>query len=204
MVYLDTTYTIVSDTTNNEMCDTFDNNPNCTLASTTCIDGPATKNINGLDVYKDCWQWKKDYLCAATELTSTCQICKTIRTARKPGRFVSIRSRVALVVCWSTSSRCTISPARRSRQKPIAVCRRSVSTVVVLTRGSLPDGDSGLAITNMEAMREAASYGLFVGEENECHSNMLVNCCKSEGGGQGAKRCDCSVDHWYDGPEGRG
>ena len=73
VVYLDTTYTIVSDTTNNEMCDTFDNNPNCTLASTTCIDGPATKNINGLDVYKDCWQWKKDYSCAATELTSTCQ-----------------------------------------------------------------------------------------------------------------------------------
>ncbi len=137
VVYLDTTYTIVSDTTNNEMCDAFDNNPNCTLSSSTCIDGPGTKNINGLDVYKDCWQWKKDYSCAATELTSTCQELQNNPNCTETDLSVSTPFPAGRVACWSISTSARFLPRRR-RHRPIAAFRRSASTAVVSIRGIRP------------------------------------------------------------------
>ncbi len=186
VVYLDTTYTIVSDTTNNEMCDAFDNNPNCTLSSSTCIDGPGTKNINGLDVYKDCWQWKKDYSCAATELTSTCQELQNNPNCTETGSVCVDTLPSGACGLLEHQYKCTVSSATTTTQTNCGLQTFCIDGSCFDT-GYSPDGDFGLAITNMEAMREAASYGLFVGEEEECHSNMLVNCCKSSGGGEGGR-----------------
>ncbi|HGT8524449.1 TPA: conjugal transfer protein TraN, partial [Neisseria gonorrhoeae] len=35
----------------------------CTRTSSVCVDGPSTKNINGVDVTKDCWEYKEEYQC---------------------------------------------------------------------------------------------------------------------------------------------
>ena len=37
--------------------------PYCALSSQTCVEPAGTRNINGLDVYKDCWKWEKEYNC---------------------------------------------------------------------------------------------------------------------------------------------
>jgi len=51
----------------------------------------------------------------------------------------------------------------------------------------MPDGDFANAITHMELAREAVNYDLFVGEASHCHKNLLTNCCKAQGGGEGGR-----------------
>ena len=41
-----------------------------------CEQGAGTRNINGLDVYKDCWEWQKEYTCTSANLESTCNDLK--------------------------------------------------------------------------------------------------------------------------------
>lgn len=35
----------------------------CVLVGDVCVDGPSTKVINGLSIYKDCWQYQETYEC---------------------------------------------------------------------------------------------------------------------------------------------
>ena len=37
----------------------------------------------------------------------------------------------------------------------------------------------------MEALRQAANYGIFRGEASSCYSGLIAHCCKSEAGGYG-------------------
>ena len=184
--YLSTSYSIVNDQIDASQCSTFENNPNCVVASQVCVDGPGTKNINGLDVYKDCWEWKKDYTCASTVLTSTCN---------------DLRNNP---LCTETTSSCVdYLPGGQcgllEHQYKCADSAATTSTVAncglqsfciagqCFDTGYMPDGDFANAITHMELAREAVNYDLFVGEPGHCHKNLLKNCCKAQGGGEGGR-----------------
>ena len=72
VTYLDSSYTIIEDGQNTTACDTYSGNPNCTKVGSICIEGPETRNINGLDVYKECWKWEDEFACASETLVSNC------------------------------------------------------------------------------------------------------------------------------------
>ncbi|HFA4315114.1 TPA: conjugal transfer protein TraN [Neisseria gonorrhoeae] len=44
----------------------------CTRTSSVCVDGPSTKNINGVDVTKDCWEYKEEYQCLEKDSADYC------------------------------------------------------------------------------------------------------------------------------------
>ena len=44
----------------------------CTLVSNTCIQGAGTRTINGLAVYRDCWERRNVYDCTVRETINTC------------------------------------------------------------------------------------------------------------------------------------
>ncbi|ENX1777619.1 conjugal transfer protein TraN [Neisseria gonorrhoeae] len=48
----------------------------CTRTSSVCVDGPSTKNINGVDVTKDCWEYKEEYQCLEKD---SADYCATLR-----------------------------------------------------------------------------------------------------------------------------
>lgn len=186
VVNLNTTYTIVSDGVNNSQCQSLDNNPNCTLASQTCIDGPSTKNINGLDVYKDCWEWKKEYTCAQTTLTSTCSDLNNNPLCVKTGSTCVDTLPGGQCGLLEHQYNCSVSAPTTSTQTDCGTQTFCVDGTC-FDKGYKPDTDFGNAIANMEAMREAANYDIFKGESNFCHSNLLKNCCKSKAGGVGGR-----------------
>lgn len=183
---LDTSYTIVDDKVDYSKCSSLESNANCQVASQVCIDGPGTKNINGLDVYKECWEWKKDYTCASTTLTSTCADLK------------------ANPLCTETASNCVdVLPGGQcgllEHQYKCSDSPPTTSTVEncgtqsfcldgqCFDTGYSPDQDLVNAITHMELAREIVNYDIFVGEASSCHNNLLKNCCKSKSGGQGGR-----------------
>lgn len=43
-----------------------------------CVDGPSTRNINGLDVYRDCWKWESVYDCSSETSNNNCDQYRTL------------------------------------------------------------------------------------------------------------------------------
>lgn len=48
----------------------------CVLKSHTCVDGPSTKNINGVDITRECWEYKDEYECLEDDPANFCEPLK--------------------------------------------------------------------------------------------------------------------------------
>lgn len=72
IVHLDTEYTIVQDEITENACASYSGNQDCSQVSQVCTEGGATRTIDGMPVYKDCWAWNRTYSCFATTTTNRC------------------------------------------------------------------------------------------------------------------------------------
>ncbi len=181
-------YTIATDTLNNTQCQTYTDNPSCVIASHTCVEPAATRLINGLPVYRDCWSWQDDYSCLGTQQTD----CGALQAKG----------------CTLSSSQCleTAFNGQCSLTEKIYSCQSapgSSSTVTdcggskyctggnCFNTGHVPDTDFAQTAAMMEAMRQAGNYmdaaslRIFGGQGASCTKKLfgLVNCCKGSGGG---------------------
>ena len=187
-IQLDNSYTLSTDTINNTQCQTYTDNLGCTLASHTCVEPAETRNINGLDVYQDCWSWQDDYACIG-QMQSDC---------------AALQARG----CTLGTSTCitTASDGQCSLTEKVYQCQSSSGTTSSVMdcgtqqycvggncfdAGHTPDPDFAKTAAMMEATREAGNYmdpatmRLFGGENSSCKKKLfgLVNCCKGSGGG---------------------
>ncbi|MDA0902095.1 MAG: conjugal transfer protein TraN, partial [Proteobacteria bacterium] len=67
---------ILSEYVDYSNCDSFNNSKYCAFSSETCLDDPSlsTKNIEGLDIVRDCWDYQRNYSCLSEdEANSDCQ-----------------------------------------------------------------------------------------------------------------------------------
>ena len=183
--YLDTVYTITEDREDHSQCSPEENNPNCTLAEKVCIEGPETRNINGLDVYKPCWRWKTDYVCASTDLKTTCDelnanpLCAEVASK-----------------CVSTlpSGHCGLleHQYKCAQEAPGTTTETDCGLQTFCVGGTCfdtgypPDQDIFKVLTAMEAANEASMLDLFVGEAASCSKNAANSCCEAQPGGESA------------------
>lgn len=186
VVQLSTTYSITSDTKDNSQCQSLDNNPNCTIASQVCTQGPATRNINGLDVYKDCWAWQKNYTCASKALTSTCGHLKDNPLCTISGTKCVDNLPDGSCGLMEYQYKCADSEGTNTVETDCGLQTFCVSGQCFDT-GYLPSSDFGAAIANMELARQATNYDIFKGESGHCKNKLVKNCCKAKGGGGGGR-----------------
>ena len=66
-------HTVISGT-DTTTCSSFLDNPDCYIAEEKCIEGPETRIINGVAVYKECWKKELAFACAAPGASNSCQI----------------------------------------------------------------------------------------------------------------------------------
>lgn len=78
-------YTVVSDNLDYTQCAALQNNPSCKKAATVCIDGPGIRNIDGLDVYSDCWTYRDDWTCVAGDYQNWCAPLISLGCVQQPG-----------------------------------------------------------------------------------------------------------------------
>lgn len=189
IVYLDSSYTIIRDNPNMAQCDPLRNNANCTLASHTCIQPGGTRNINGLDVYKDCWEWEDKYVCASDVLRSDCNDlsrnphCTEVGTTcvdQLPGGQCGLRERVFS---------CKVKDGETVED---VVCDAGVCVDGnCFAPKTEDDKDFGVSVALMEGARQAGvyfdpdTYTIFKGVSSQCEIKLggVVNCCKAKGGG---------------------
>jgi conjugal transfer mating pair stabilization protein TraN len=195
VTYLNSSYTITGDTLNTSACTDMASNPNCTFSGQTCVEGPETRNISGLDVYKACWRYQDDYVCAGTVLTSNC--------AELQSRPECIET--STPVCVDTlpggqcgvmehSYECSIGGGVTTNTTDCSAQQFCVAGSCFDT-GYTPDKDFGRAVATMEGLSEAGSHDLFKGEAGFCARRLggLVNCCKSSSGGADSKNSDIAT-----------
>ena len=69
---LDSSHTVISGT-DTTTCSSFLDNPDCYIAEEKCIEGPETRIINGVAVYKECWKKELAFACAAPGASNSCK-----------------------------------------------------------------------------------------------------------------------------------
>lgn len=56
-------------------CDALADNDSCILSNETCIEGPETRQLQGMDVQASCWRWQRIYTCGEnTGFESNCEL----------------------------------------------------------------------------------------------------------------------------------
>jgi conjugal transfer mating pair stabilization protein TraN len=187
VTHLDTQYTIVTDRLDTARCDPYKKNPNCTLAEKVCLQPAETRVIDGLPVYKDCWEWRETYTCITSTLTSDCGdlldnshcVPKAVTCLESnPDGGCGLLERV---FSCQTSAGATSTEADCSGQK-FCLDGNCIDT------GHAADADFARVVASMEAMREAGMYldegslTLFNGKGGSCSKKLggLVNCCKAK------------------------
>ena len=191
VIQLNTSYTIVQDLLNNTQCQSYDNNPNCTVASQTCTEGPETRNINGMNVYRDCWKWSKDYTCSSLNLASTCGELINNPLCTEIGSSCIHYLPAGQCGLLEHEYKCAEGPSSVTSETNCSTQTFCVEGVCFDT-GYSPDTDFGLVVAGMEALREAAEYGIFKGTEDECSRGYLgiKNCCAPSSGGASANNSE--------------
>jgi conjugal transfer mating pair stabilization protein TraN len=203
VVYLNASYTITGETAPST-CGDPSSNPNCTKMGEPCIDGPATKVVlptgatrlatpaevasglsqDGAVVTKACWETRSDYTCATTPKATTCGDLLADTACGEasqscidylPGGQCGVLQHVF---------NCKTGP---DKIENITDCgtQRFCSNGACFDNSYSPDRDIGQVVAGMEALREAGSYSIFVGEAGKCESKLWGggNCCKAKSGG---------------------
>ncbi|WP_321967097.1 conjugal transfer protein TraN [Burkholderia cepacia] len=177
VIFQGTTYQIRSESINDSACSAYSSSSDCAQANQVCTQGPETRNINGLDIYRDCWAWQRTYQCLTNNQTSDCTEyqnnpkCQLVGTS--PVQDTNAPN--GAPTSWINTYKCEIKPAQTNE---VQVC------------GNLnPDKDFGMVVALMETAREGAAYGdvasltMFNGKPQEC-SRLLgntISCCGTMG-----------------------
>lgn len=185
VTYLNSSYTIITDTQNTTACNTYSGNPNCTKVNSICIEGPETRNINGLDVFKPCWKWEDEYACASETMVSNCgEYANDSKCTLLPNSECVDTLPGGQCSLLTHTYRCAVGQETTSTEVDCTVNAFCIDGNCI-DGGAPPDTDIGAFLTGMEAVREAGSYNLFKGEADSCSRKFfgLGNCCKSNSSG---------------------
>lgn len=187
-VTLPDSYTITKDALDGSQCVDYTSNPLCEITSHVCTEGPATRVINGLPVYKDCWKWEDTYACVSKSTQTDC-------TA-----LIQAGCTLSGTTCLSelTDGSCSVAEksykCQTTAPKSETVMDCGTQQFCVNGRcdpaGSPPDNDFAKNAALMEIMRQAGNYmeasTLFNGKDERCTKGYfgLKNCCKESGNAQ--------------------
>lgn len=198
IIKLSDTYTISSDTLDKTACSSPENDRNCSLTSQTCIEGAATKNINGLDVHKDCWKYEYKYACTGNVQYDNCDALNTNCTYQSKN-------------CIATDSNGNCLTSERSYQcnksstaPTTMMCQGQIYCINGECQQAQVAADTGLAkgLTYMSLIKKAGdefnadSLTIFTGGGKSCHKDIagFNNCCSDDGWGQDIGLGSCSAD----------
>jgi conjugal transfer mating pair stabilization protein TraN len=159
----------------------------CQKNSEICVEGPATRNIGGYPVYRDCWRYRAQYSCVSQTMTDDCQPLRDRGCGQVGSSCVDTNPQGACML-YEQMWQCRVSSGFTSTitncgGQQFCIDGRCFDT------GSTPDTDFARMVTAMEVQREAGKYVdpnslvVFNGYDNRCRKKLfgLVNCCKGAG-----------------------
>ena len=147
----------------------------CTVISETCIEGPETREINGVEITRDCWKKKVQWQCNSFQENECSEMEANPECVLKEEKCVSEFQDGSCQI-WDKVYECT----EPERTEEVSQC---------------VDRDFASTMTNMEMLREISRYydinsqTFFKGDPQLCSIKLGGaldgvfggNCCKSQG-----------------------
>lgn len=184
-------FTVLQDAlVNSELCGKLSADANCTKTGRICKQGPATRIVNGMSVFKECWQYEDQFTCVdPNSKASTCDVF-----AGNPKCTVT-GTRCTYTLpggqCGSTEKTysCETKPSQTTNEQ---ICKNMScdSNGLCIPAADQPDNDFGKIAASMEMARQIGVYtdpnaiSIFGGESSECSKGKLgvKSCCTPKAG----------------------
>lgn len=176
---------------NSEICGQLSTDANCTKTGRVCKQGPETRTVNGMSVFKECWQYEDQYTCVdPNSKASTCDVFSGNPKCTVTGTKCTYT--LPGGQCGSTEKTysCETKPSQTTNEE---VCKnmRCDSNGLCIPAADQADNDFGKIAASMEMARQIGVYtdpneiNIFGGESSECSKGKLgiKSCCKPTAGG---------------------
>jgi len=155
--------------------------------SDVCVEGPSTRNIGGLDVYRPCWRYEARFSCQSASYVNDCRPLVDSGCSQVGSSCVDTNAQGACMV-YEQTYQCKAATGSTST---VANCgsQRFCMEGTCFATGHPPDADFAKSVAMLEAQREAGEYvdpnslRVFNGYDNRCRKKLfgLVNCCSGRG-----------------------
>lgn len=167
----------------------------CRKTGEVCTAPNQTRNINGVPVTRDCWEYTATYECRSANMVNDCQPLRD-RGCSQLGSTCVERDSLGACVMYEQSYQCPDKPetvTERTVCDQTAFCQDDGAAC--FDTGSPPDQDFTTSVVMAEAARQAGVYGIdpttveiFKGYKESCTvkvagGSTIKSCCKSSGGG---------------------
>jgi conjugal transfer mating pair stabilization protein TraN len=154
-----------------------------------CVDGPATKLIDGVPVTRACWRYDTALSCRFGAETDEC--APLAAAGCTPTGSVCRQTHPATGACDLTENTYAC-PVAAATTATVRNCPADVFCVAgsCFSTAHPPDADFARTMTFLEAAREAGVYldtdrlEVFRGEPNRCRDRLLKNCCMTDAAGR--------------------
>lgn len=198
VIHIDTERTIIKDELEDLTCE-GDTGPNCVLESRTCTQGPETRMINGLPIYKDCWHYQNEYTCLSDSTVSTCD--------EIDGNACTIAKESCLLTADDGSCTSTVKEYEctfKYNDKTVMNCGEQIFCLGddCYDTGYEPNNDFGVAAAYLgvvtsagKDVADAQDIDIFTGFKSTCAQYPLntSDCCSDDGWANGSVT-GCSND----------
>jgi conjugal transfer mating pair stabilization protein TraN len=152
-----------------------------------CVEGPGTRNINGLEVHRDCWRYEATFSCQSANFVDDCKPLVD-RGCSQIGSACLETNPQGACMLYEQTWQCKVSSGSTST---ITNCggQQFCLDGKCFDTAYAPDPDFAKVVAGLEVEREAGKYVdpasllVFQGHDNRCRKKLfgLVNCCKGAG-----------------------
>jgi len=165
--------------------------PHCAVAGAArCVDGPATKSIDGVAVTRACWRYETPLSCPQGTGANEC--ARLVAAGCTPASTACRQVNATTGVCDVTENSYTC-PVPPSTTATATNCPANVFCLAgsCFNTSYTNDSDFARSMSFMEAAREAGVYldtdnmQVFKGEANSCRDRLFKNCCAADASGAG-------------------
>ena len=163
----------------------------CTITTAdSCVDGPATKLIEGRPVTRACWSYERTLTCTSGAPVDEC--AALVSSGCTPASSTCKQMNVGSGLCEIAQDTYTC-PVAAQTTTTASNCPANVYCLGTncFNTSYTNDADFARSMSMMEAGREAGVYldtskmQVFKGEGNRCRHRLLKNCCSSDSAGAG-------------------
>ena len=173
-----------------EICGKLSADANCTKTGRICSQGPETRIVNGMSVFKDCWQYQDQFSCVnPNNTTSTCDLYANNPKCTVTGSKCFHTLPGGQCGAEEKTYSCETKPAQTTSQE---VCKNMTCDAngICIPSADQPDNDFGKVAAGMELARQIGVYtdpnniAIFGGEVSECSKGKfnIKTCCTPKAG----------------------
>lgn len=156
----------------------------CLVSSKACIEGPETRTVNGVPVYKDCWRYEIQYSCTNPDTVNGCESLASDQTCTLETKNC-VAGKESDCSLWTYTYRCQVRDEQIIEEEHCteSICQHGLCTPT----DDAPNTNLTDTIAKLEIARQAAVYGdydglrFFSGTAETCRNKLGgVSCCKGK------------------------